>query len=156
MDIITDTLYHVGFDEQTTKTVGLARIQVFLGLEVNAKYKIIRLHDDRKSEIMDDLHEWKNRIYATKYEILSIIGKLQFCARVIRNGFMFTRILINISKRARNLHHRIYITSEACADLRCWEECMECHNGIAFFPEPWCIDKAHIRHFSNHQTKLRS
>ncbi len=80
LDIITDTLYHAGFDKQTTKTVVPARSQVFLGLEVDTKDKIIRLHDDRKSEIMHDLHECKNRIYATKHEILSIIGKLQFCA----------------------------------------------------------------------------
>ncbi len=93
---------------------------------------------------MDDLHEWKNRIYATKHEILSIIGKLQFCARVIHDGFKFISRLINISKRVRSLHHRIYITSEAHADLRWWEECMECHYGIAFFPEPWCMDKDQI------------
>ncbi len=37
LHIITDTLYHAGFDEQTTKTVWPARSQVFLGLEVDAK-----------------------------------------------------------------------------------------------------------------------
>ncbi len=118
LDIITDTLHHAGFDEKTTKYVGPARSQVFLGLEVDAKDKIIKLHDERKSEIIDDLHEWKNRIYAIKRELLSIISKLQFCARVIRDGFKLICRLINISKRGRSLHHRIYITSEACADLR--------------------------------------
>ncbi len=136
LDIITDTLHHAGFDEQTTKTVRPAMSNVFLGLDVDVKDKIIKLHDDRKSEIIDDLHECKNRIYATKHEILSITGKLQFHARVICDGLKFIHRLISISKRARSLHHRIYITSEACSDLGWWEECMECHNGIAFCPGP--------------------
>ncbi len=60
LDIIIDTLDQAGFDAQTTKDVGAARSQVFLGLEVNAKDKIVRLHDDRKFELMNDLCEWKN------------------------------------------------------------------------------------------------
>ncbi len=47
LDIISDTSYHEGFDEQTAKTVRPARSQVFLGLEVDAQDKIIRLHDDK-------------------------------------------------------------------------------------------------------------
>ncbi len=70
--------------------------------------------------------------------------KIRFIsANVIHDGSKFIRRLINVSKKDMSLH-RIYITSEAAADLRWWEECMECHNGIAFFPGPWCMDKAQI------------
>ena len=47
-----------------------------------------------------------------KDKILAIVGKLQFCARVVRAGTMFVRRLINCAKKLKNLHHVVRLCAE--------------------------------------------
>ena len=95
--------------------------------------KQLSISRERISEIQHELHEWSGKQHASKRQILAIVGKLQFCARVVRAGTMFVRRLINCAKKLKNLHHVARLCVETRKDLAWWAECMESHNGVAWF-----------------------
>lgn len=144
LDIITDTCEKAGFEIQSQKTMGPVRCLEFLGLFIDTILKQLRLSDERLMEIRQELELWRSRTVATKRELLSIIGKLSFCSHVVRDGTKFIRRLIELSKRPRNLYHKVRITPEARADIAWWFHCMSSHNGISFFPKEWDASKAVI------------
>ena len=88
-------------------------------------------------EINDLTHDWVHKSSCTKRQILSLIEKLPFSARVVRDGRKFIRHLIETSKKAKNLHHTLKLSSQAKADLRWWQACLVSHKGRTWMQEMW-------------------
>ncbi len=106
--------------------------------------KQLRISKDRICEICELLSDWGNKSCATKMEILSIINKLQFCSKVVKDGSKFIRRLIEFLKKPKLLYHKVKISKQARADLAWWHRCLESHNGICAFPIPWSMDSTEI------------
>ena len=76
-------------------------------------------------------------------ELLSLIGKLSFAAKVVRSGRLFLRGLIDLSTTVRRLHHRISLNSEARKDIQWWIDFLPTWNGISMFPgNDWTLASA--------------
>ncbi|XP_078583889.1 uncharacterized protein LOC144866402 [Branchiostoma floridae x Branchiostoma japonicum] len=69
----------------------------------------------------------------SKRELLSLLGKLNWAARVVRGGRTFMRRLIDLSKTLRRPHHYARLSGEARADLDWWTNFMAKFNGTAVF-----------------------
>ena len=134
LDIIIETCKLAGFGIQSKKTHGPSRVIEFLGLIIDTVNKQVRISEERLREVRDELYEWANTETVTKRELLSIVGKLQFCAQVVRQGHMFTRRLIHRAKKVKNLHNKVKIDSSCKKDIKWWLRCMSEHNGISWFP----------------------
>ena len=93
-------------------------------------------------EIKDEIDEVLTSRVVTKRAMLSLIGKLNFCTRVIRKGHMFVRRLIHSTKKCRNLHHRIKIDNMIRSDLMWWKKCICSHNGKTWFPRGLDVETA--------------
>ncbi len=55
-----------------------------------------------------------------KRELKSIVGKLQFCSKVVIPDLIFIRRLIHLSKKPKELYHKVTLTNQAKADIMCW------------------------------------
>ena len=66
----------------------------FLGIELDTVAQIARVPQDKLSPLLADRHEFYSRHKCTKRELLSLIGRLAFAAKVIPTGRMFLRRLI--------------------------------------------------------------
>ena len=128
-----DCVKSCGFKIQDNKTCGPARNLEFLGIIINTEEKTLKISQERMDDIRSEIDKWFNKRICTKRELLSVIGKLQFAAKVVNNGHMFLRRLIHKSKSAKNLHYKIYIDDETLKDLRWWKKCIGSHNGVAWF-----------------------
>jgi len=73
----------------------------------------------------------------TKQQLLSLIGKLSFIARVVRSARTFLCHIIDLSKKARHLHFKLKLNSQTRIDIQWWLDSIRSHNGVAMFPEPW-------------------
>ena len=144
LEVILDTCEKAGFEVQPSKTVGPCKVIEFLGIVIDTIKSQLRISEERMNEIREDLEQWIDKSSCTKREILSIIGRLSFCARVVRDGNKFLRRLIQASKKVKNLHQKITLTNETKRDLRWWYKCVQDHNGIAFFPKSWTVESAEI------------
>ena len=79
---LQESLVGLGLDEAKHKVCLPSQIMVWLGILFNTSSMTMSIPDGKLGEIMEDLGHWKNRIHATRREMQSIIGALQFVAKV--------------------------------------------------------------------------
>ncbi len=91
-------------------------------------------------EILELLSDWGNKSCPTKRDILSIIGKLQFRSKVIKDGSKFIRRLIELSKKPKPLYNKLKISKQARANRAWRDRRLKFHNCICAFPIPWSMD----------------
>ena len=133
IDIMCSTAERCGFKVNPKKTKGPSRVIEFLGIELNSISGQMKITQERLQEIRSELNEWLGRKTCTKRELLSILGKLQFCSKVVIHGNKFMRRIIELSKRGKRLNSKIRLSKEARKDFSWWAKCMGCHNGIGWF-----------------------
>lgn len=69
----------------------------------------------------------------TKRQLLSLVGKLSFAARAVPAGRLFTRRLITLTTKVKQLHHHLRLNEEAQADIAWWRSFLPTWNGTALF-----------------------
>ena len=102
------------------KLVGPTTVITYLGIEINSVDMTIGIPDEKYSELMHIIQTWLNRKKCLKRELLSLVGKLSFVSKVVRPGRTFVRRLIELSTKAKELNHHIYINREAQEDIKWW------------------------------------
>ena len=95
---------------------------------------------ERIKEIITELNAWNTKTAATRKEVESIIGKLQFASKCAKPGRTFIARLITWL-RGMNRQRKYKIPSEARKDLAWWGKFLEQYNGISVLwltkiPEP--------------------
>ena len=138
LNIMIQACHDVGFAINPQKLIYPTTVLEFLGFVIDTDLLEIRISQERLSDIYADLCNWECRKKCTKRELLSLIGKLMFISKVVRSGRTFVRRLIELSKRAKYLHHRIKLNSSAQQDIRWWLAYLPTWNGIsAFMDDDW-------------------
>ena len=135
--ILVDTCVDAGFTIQPTKVTPPCRVVEFLGIEVDTVNSVLRISDERMAEVKSILSEWSGRRSCSKRQLLKLIGKLAFAARVVRKGRAFLGRLIGLSKKLKYLHYRTKLNVEARRDISWWSQSLASHNGTGIFPPDW-------------------
>lgn len=118
------------------KLEGPATAIVFLGILVDSVKQELSLPPVKLSELVELVESWQHRKQCTKRQLLSLIGKLCFAARVVPAGRFFLRRLIDLSCTAKALHHHIHLNTDARADITWWLNLLPSWNGKSIFLEP--------------------
>ncbi len=137
IDTFNETARLAGFTLQPEKCTNACQEIEFLGIQINTLNSTLSISNERMADIVSELKTWKGRTSCTKRQLLSLVGKLSFSARVIRSGRTFLRRLIDLSKKVKFLHYKIRLNRSAQADIDWWLECISTHNGVAMFPTEW-------------------
>ena len=127
---------HLAVPLSWDKVEGPATRLSFLGIEIDTIRWRLLLPQDKLSALQADLKRWLVRQSCTKRQLLSLIGTMSFATKVIPAGRIFLRRLINLSTKAKALHHFLHIPCEAKADMRWWLEFLPTWNGSAPILEP--------------------
>ena len=69
-------------------------------------------------------------------DLLSLIGLLNYAAKVVRPGRAFLRSLIEAFTSVQNLDHRVHLNAGARADFAWWAIFVRVWNGVSSFPAP--------------------
>ena len=127
----------LGFPIAPDKLEGPAQIIIFLGILLDTKLMQLRLPEDKLLALMDLLKEWQTiRTKVTKRKLLSLIGKLSFAAKAVPAGRLFLRRLIDLSTKAKKLHHHISLSANAKADIQWWLDFLPGWNGVSLMLQP--------------------
>ena len=137
LEIFNETATLAGLEIQTDKCTDPSQTMEFLGIQIDTVNSTLSISQERLTEICDKLNRWRHRRTCSKRQLLSLIGKLSFAARVIRAGRTFLRRLIDLSKKVKFLHYKIKLNASARADMEWWLASVASHNGVSMFPEPW-------------------
>ena len=139
LDLMIDIARDAGFTIQDSKVTRPCKSLEFLGIVIDISAGVLRISDERLTEVREILADAIGAKRATKRRLLKIIGKLAFCARVVRTGRAFLGRLIGLSKTAKHLHHHVGISPSARADLIWWRDCIQSHNGTRLINVDWSV-----------------
>ena len=110
LDIMIDACNDIGFALNPAKVIGPSFVLDTTKMEVC-------ISRERLDRIYAELCVWHGKRRCTKRELLSLIGKLIFIYKVLRSGRSFVRRLIEVSKRAKHLHHHIKLNHSTQKDI---------------------------------------
>lgn len=144
LDVMLNTCHLAGFEVQPSKvTVPDQRVE-FLGIVIDTRSWELSISPERVEEINTLLSSWQVRKSSSKRELLSLVGKLAFAAKVVRSGRAFLGRLISLAKKVKHLHGRVRISAAARKDLTWWATCLSAHNGVYMFRPDW--DDSNVVH----------
>ena len=136
MDTFIDVLAQLDVPLSPSKTEGPVTSLQYLGIILDTDKMEARLPMDKLARINQKLDSLLQRRSCTKQELLSLLGHLNFAARVIYPGRSFISRIIELSKAVKHLHHYIYISRECRLDLSMWKTLLARWNGISLFLDP--------------------
>lgn len=149
LKLMLDACRELGFEVNPKKVVHPTTRLEFLGIIIDSNTMELQISEERLFDTKSELCTWLNRKHCSKRNLLSIIGKLNFVSQVVRSGQTFIRRLIDLSKKAKHLHHRLRINHQAREDFKWWLTYLSDWNGISFMPEENWISSATLELFSD-------
>jgi hypothetical protein len=90
---------------------------------------------ERLLEIDSLLNEWLHKRAASKRDLQSIIGKLQFVGKCVRGSRVFISRLLQKLSTLKQQNHRFKLNSAFKKDLKWWKRFLYDFNGITIIPE---------------------
>jgi hypothetical protein len=134
LDYLVELVYGLGFGVNWDKVEQPSQQQTFLGVKIDCVKITLSLPDKKLAEVKLLLVSWLKKSKVTKRGLQQIIGKLSWCARVIRGGRTFVRNLINLLPRVKQAHHFVRLNAAGKSDLKWWSTGLEFFNGKSPFP----------------------
>lgn len=93
---------------------------IFLGIEIDCVSRTISLPKDKLCELRTLLTLWSLKRKCTKRHLQILIGKLNWCVKVVRGGRTFLRNLIDLLTKVKSPHHYIRLSMRAKSDINWW------------------------------------
>ena len=131
----------LGFPVAPDKTEGPTTSLVFLGIEIDTVASQLRLPQDKLTALLSTISQWMvsrgrlaPRASGKKRALLSLIGRLNYAAMVVRPGRAFLRSLIDAASTARELDHWVHLNAIARSDLAWWYTFLQAWNGVSLLP----------------------
>ena len=121
MSTMLQVCQELGMPVAMEKSEGPATCLTFLGIELDSSLQQLRLPLTKLQDITSLTKSWLGKRSSTKRELLSLIGKLAFAAKVVPAGRLFLHRLIHLSITVRRLHHLIRLNTDARADVVWWD-----------------------------------
>ena len=72
---------------------------------------------------------------ATKRELQSLIGKLIFVSRCIRQSRLFINRMLGLLRKLNGPQYRMRLTNDFKRDLKWWSKFIDTYNGVSIMPE---------------------
>ena len=135
---LTLLLQNLGVEASEEKRVEPTTRLEFLGITFDSNTMTMEVSTDKLTEARMELKTWLYKTSARRKEVESLVGKLQFHAKCIKSGRVFTGRLIQWL-RSMDRKQTYSIPREARRDIAWWARFMEEYNGISLmwmFKEP--------------------
>ena len=129
-DCLGSMLIDLGLSESLRKAEPPASRMEFLGITFDTETLTLEITPSRLIEIHEILSDWSNKRSATKKELQSLIGKLQFAAKCVPAGRIFISRLLDSLHGLKEQSHKFRITLQFRKDLNWWSSFMNSFNGV--------------------------
>ena len=132
-DELIKLLGELGFQINWDKAVGPCQRLTFLGIEIDTVCRQLTLPKRKLCELRLLLSKTMAKRSITKRDLQSLVGKLNFAARVVFGGRTFLRRIIDTVNLMQRPHHHVRINAQLRADLEWWTGFLGVFNGKTFF-----------------------
>lgn len=149
LEMMLQICAEIGFAVNSKKVTPANTETEFLGIVIDTNNMELKISEDRLCSVLSELYQWYGKETCTKRQLLSIIGKLTFVSRVVKSGKTFVRRLIQLSKKAKYLHHRLTITDECRKDFEWWLSFLPRWNGISIIHDACWFTSADLELYTD-------
>ena len=132
-DKLGQLLADLGLLENLEKACPPSVVQLVLGVEIDTEKGTISVPASRMVEIISLVEEWKTKVNSTKVELQSLIGKLQFITKCVRQSRIFLNRLLD-TLRSMSSRRKIKLSESFRKDLRWWSKFVDQFNGVSYIP----------------------
>lgn len=126
-------LADLGLKESVNKACPPSTTMMFLGICLDTLEGTLTIPQDKLQEIGRVLEEWTHKRSATRKEVQSLVGSLNFMAACVRPGRIFISRLLNFLRGLPDTG-RTLVPSEVLKDVRWWQVFAPLFNGVAMMP----------------------
>ena len=111
-------LQHLGLEESIDKSCPPSPVMTCLGVKLNTLDFTLSVDSDRLAEIESSLHTWLHKRTTTKSSLQSLVGKLVFVSKCVRQSRVFLARILRLLRSAKFNHHHINLNSEFRKDIQ--------------------------------------
>ncbi|XP_021350843.1 uncharacterized protein LOC110448746 [Mizuhopecten yessoensis] len=131
------------------KTLGPDTFMTFLGIDLDTIKLQASLPPEKISRIIEVLTEFATRKTATKRELLSLLGHLNYALRIIIPGRSFVSYLLTLAHSVKELHFHVSMNRDCVSEIFMWRSFLQTWNGISFFHDDNLTDSADSELFTD-------
>ena len=113
------------------KSVDATQRMTFLGIVFDSNKMTMEVTSERLEAIQEELKLWSNKRRASKKDIQSLAGKLQFIAKCCPYGRCFMARILAALKGLKRQSHRIYLNEALRKDIRWWQLMLPHFNSVS-------------------------
>ena len=129
LDCLLSLIPSLGLKINWDKVEGPLTSLSFLGVQIDCVSRTLSLPPKKLLTVKSMIASWMTKQRATKREIQQIVGKLNWCSRVVQGGRTFMRNLIDLIAKLKKPHHHIKLSYGAKQDLLWWRTGLELFHG---------------------------
>ena len=104
---------------------------VYLGVELDTNVLTLSVSRERLAEIECLLAHWLTKKTTTKSALQSLIGKLVFVSKCVRQSRVFISRILRVLRKLKFNHHHVNLNAEFRKDIRWWCRFLWCYNGVS-------------------------
>ena len=127
-------LRDLGLQESLAKACPPSTVLTCLGVEVNTVDLTLSVTPDRLHEIETLLLQWISRRSATKSELQSLVGKLSFVSKCVRQSRLFLSRILALLRTLKHNHYHTKLSREFHRDIKWWLRFLRTYNGVSVIP----------------------
>ena len=124
-------LNQLGLEESVAKSCPPSPIMTCLGVELNTLDLTLSVDSARLVEIESLLYAWLHKRTTTKSSLQSLVGKLVFVSKCVRQSRVFIARILRLLRSVKFNHHHINLNSEFRKDLQWWRRFLRVYNGVS-------------------------
>ena len=126
-----DLLTSLGLQESSEKSCSPSPVMICLGVQLDTNNFTLSVSSERLCELETLLHRWLTKRTATKSALQSLVGKLVFVSKCIRQSRVFIARILALLGKLRHNHHHANLTAEFRKDLVWWRCFLREYNGVS-------------------------
>ena len=137
-DFLGGLLSRLGLTESSAKAIPPGTVVSCLGVQFDTVNMTMSVPPSRLAEITSLLASWRIRKSCTKTALQSLVGKLMFVAKCVRQSRIFVSRILDVLRSIQSPTHHVRLTAEFRKDIRWWQLFLPLYNGVSVIPtSPW-------------------
>ena len=126
-----DLLFSLGLIESTDKASPPSTRMVCLGVELDTNALTLSVSRERLDELECLLAHWLTKRTTTKSALQSLVGKLVFVSKCVRQSRVFISRILSLLRTIKFNHHHVNLNAEFRKDIRWWCRFLRSYNGVS-------------------------
>ena len=131
--VLIKLLGELGFLVSWKKVLGPTTKLPFLGIEIDTLNCTLSLGEGKVAALREKLVKFYSMKRASKRQLQSLAGSLNFACQAVRGGRYFLRRILDVMNKLKLQQHKAKLSEAFKRDIEWWLQYIDTFNGVAYF-----------------------